>query len=342
MSDLSKGRNSAKLSIIPFHSQHYSALAELLTESYSDHHFDREGLRALDENLPAHCKFRRWMVFCEDICVAFGEYRQTPEMYHPHRFILNIVVKPDHRIRGIGTRLYAHIVSELEIFQPTVLRATLRADSADSIDFLEKRQYSCVLRIGEWRLDLKTFGAVDSVSKIITEQTLGIDIRTVEDLRTDPQRDRKLYDLISLLRSDVPLPETPAKIDFAQFVTNFLGHPSYEPDAAFVAVKEGEYIGYSDLREDGAGDLYGGLTGVRREYRRQGVATALKLRGIRYGRLLGCRYIKTFSALENVSIGATNRKCGFVPQCAWMHFEQICSHQYEAADEASRTLNQSE
>ena len=117
MSDLSKGRNSAQLSIIPFHSQHYSALAELLTESYSDHHFDREGLRALDENLPAHCKFRRWMVFCEDICVAFGEYRQTPEMYHPHRFILNIVVKPAYRIRGIGTRIYAHIVSELEIFR---------------------------------------------------------------------------------------------------------------------------------------------------------------------------------------------------------------------------------
>lgn len=328
---------SVPLSIVPFDSRHYPAFANLLTEIYSDHHFDPAALRALDESVAGHCKFQRWIGLIGDRMAAFGEYRQTPEMYDPNRFILHVAVHENHRFKGIGSLMYAHVVSELNAFQPTVLRATIRADSPHSVAFLAKRNYVCTLRLCEWHLELQEAEVSDSAASIWTEQMMGFAVRTVEDLRTDPRRDRKLYELISLLREDVPMPERPTKTDFTQFVTGFLADPSYNPEAAFVAVKAGEYIGYSDLRDDGAGSLYGGLTGVRREYRRQGIGTALKIQGIRYGQAQGCQWFKTFSADENVSIGSLNRKLGFVPKFEWMHFEQLCSHHSQGAFKAPRT-----
>ena len=337
MSDLREVNISMPLSIVPFDSRHYPALANLLTEIYSDHYFDPEGLQSHDDSVAGDCKFQRWIGLVGDTIVAFGEYRQTPEMYDPNRFILNMAVHKNYRCRGIGRQIYAHVVSELNAFQPTVLRATVRADSPHSVAFLEKRNYVCTLRLCEWHLELEKAEVSDSAAKIGMEQTAGFTVRTVEDLRTDPRRDRKLYELISLLREDVPMPERPTKTDFTQFVTGFLADPSYDPEAAFVAVQAGEYIGYSDLRDDGAGSLYGGLTGVRREYRRQGIGTALKLQGIHYGRSQGCQWFKTFSAGENVSIGRINRKFGFVPKFEWMHFEQLCSQYSQGAAAASRT-----
>ena len=257
----------------------------------------------------------------ENTVVAFGEYRQTPEMYHPNTFLLNIAVRPDEQGRGFGSQLYAHLVSELHRLQPMALRATTRADNARSVAFLERRGFVCEMCIQEWHLDLETLDLRGLDRDLERLQAANIRIRTVDELRTDPDRDRKLYDLIAEIREDVLLPESPTRVDFQRFVDSFVKHPSYDPDAAFVAMREGEYLGYSDLRDDGADGLYGGLTGVLRTYRRQGVALALKRWGMRYGRLQGCRRIRTFCASENLAMCAINRKCGFFPRWEWKHFE---------------------
>jgi GNAT superfamily N-acetyltransferase len=57
--------------------------------------------------------------------------------------------------------------------------------------------------------------------------------------------------------------------------------------------------------------LYQGVTGVLREYRRRGIATALKVKTIEYARNHGYRFIVTQNASVNAEMLALNEKLGF-------------------------------
>jgi GNAT superfamily N-acetyltransferase len=312
------------VTIVAFEPCHYPALARVLSEAYGDYVFDPDSLQAQDASLGATCALRRWMGMCNDRAVAVGEYRQAPEMYHPRKFMLNVAVHPDYQKQGLGARLYDRVTAELTVHRPISIRASARADRTRSVAFLERRGFVCDRRILECHLDLETFDVERFRGYFERARGTGIEVVPIEELGEDPDRNWKLYRLISAIREDVSLPESPTHAGFQQFVESFLENPSRLPDAAFVAVCNGEYIGYSDLRDGGAGSLYCELTGVLRERRRQRVATALKLHGVRYGRLQGYRKIKTFNAADNSAIRALNASLGFVEQFAWMHFEKAC------------------
>jgi mycothiol synthase len=71
----------------------------------------------------------------------------------------------------------------------------------------------------------------------------------------------------------------------------------------------------ASLRRSPTGDtskLATGLTGVRREWRRQGIALALKIAGLHYAREHGYTTVTTSNASNNDPILALNRQLGFV------------------------------
>jgi hypothetical protein len=85
------------------------------------------------------------------------------------------------------------------------------------------------------------------------------------------------------------------------------------PDACFIAKRGDHYIGFSDLNqlEPIPKGITHGFTGVEREYRRKGVATALKLRAISYARERGFQTIRAFNSPSQVEMIALNEKLGF-------------------------------
>src|SRR5258708_37259465 len=88
--------------------------------------------------------------------------------------------------------------------------------------------------------------------------------------------------------------------------------PYVLPEAYFIA-RHGElYAGVSDvsLFEAVPGGLTQGFTGVRREYRRHGIATTLKLRAIEYARLHDYKIIQCFNRPMQSAVLALNRKSG--------------------------------
>ncbi|HEU4875899.1 MAG TPA: GNAT family N-acetyltransferase, partial [Pyrinomonadaceae bacterium] len=81
----------------------------------------------------------------------------------------------------------------------------------------------------------------------------------------------------------------------------------------FIAKRGDEYIGVSDvsLFEAVPRGLTQGFTGVKREYRRRGLATTLKLTGIVYAQTHGYQIVQTFNQPEQEAIRALNAKLGF-------------------------------
>jgi RimJ/RimL family protein N-acetyltransferase len=85
------------------------------------------------------------------------------------------------------------------------------------------------------------------------------------------------------------------------------------PHGSFAALAHGEVVGYSGLcRHDSPGVAEDGLTVVRRDWRRRGLATALKRQELEWAAASGLREIVTWTQLGNDGMRRVNESLGFV------------------------------
>lgn len=112
--------------------------------------------------------------------------------------------------------------------------------------------------------------------------------------------------------SDPYAPRTPEEIALR------IADIGLEPTGCIVADDGVQLVGYTCFgREEGADPKQArqGWTGVRPEYRRRGIATALKVEGILLARQLGYQRLITFPRTDNVPSLAMSSRIGFRP-CA--------------------------
>jgi mycothiol synthase len=122
---------------------------------------------------------------------------------------------------------------------------------------------------------------------------------------------------------DIPLPGAFTGVPLEEFQNQYVRRPGTLLDAFFIA-KDGEtYVGLSSVwREEGRSDLWQIITGVRKEYRRRGVALALKLSVMDYAKKHGAETIKTWNASTNVAMLSLNDKLGYRRKVGWAFFEK--------------------
>jgi RimJ/RimL family protein N-acetyltransferase len=87
----------------------------------------------------------------------------------------------------------------------------------------------------------------------------------------------------------------------------------FTPASCIIAVLGDRYLGYTyvDPGHSDAGRLQQGWTGVRPEWWRQGIGTALKAHGIAYARRHGYDRIATSTFGHNRASHGLNQKVGF-------------------------------
>ncbi|MDP9310420.1 MAG: GNAT family N-acetyltransferase [Chloroflexota bacterium] len=283
-----------------------------------------------DAHRDPKCNFRRWVAEVDGQVVAYGDYDQRSGMYHPRKFSVLVAVQPTYQGQGVGAALYNHILAELEPLEPLSLRAHVRADMTRSIRFLKDRGFREDMRFWESRLDVTAFDFSPYADAEERVRSHGIEIKTMAELVSDSQRDHKLFELDAALVQDVPHPEPHTPISYEFFNENLLQNPNLLPDGFFVALHNGRYVGMSNLwRSQASADLYTGLTGVCREYRRQGIALALKLRAITYAKARGTQIIKTSNESNNRPMLSINEQLGFVKQPIWISFLKVLREERE-------------
>jgi GNAT superfamily N-acetyltransferase len=165
---------------------------------------------------------------------------------------------------------------------------------------------------------------------------LGITISSFTELRERvPDAELRLHELSETLGRDVPSPDAHCGQDFEVWRRRVIESPRFMPACTLIALDGERWVGMSTLWGDEApGRLQTGLTGVRREYRRRGIATALKVRAIEAGKALGYERTITWNEEKNRGMLGINLRLGFRLRPAWISVEKVLDAEALAAETA--------
>jgi GNAT superfamily N-acetyltransferase len=308
--------------IRPFTPADYPTLARIAGAAFPDYPASAEEKEFGDTRRDPKCRLARWLIERDGRAVGYGEYGQRSSAYHPRRFHINVIIQPDSQGRGLGRALYDQVMSALSLFDPLSVRVQIREDRTRSVRFLHDRGFVEDMQTFESRLDVTAFDPAPFAEALARVRALGIEFKTLRDLEDVPGHWQKHYEMTQELRADVPFPEPYTWLEKSVWLSALLKNPGLLSDACLFAVKEGEYIGVTMLKASG-GDLTTGLTGVRREHRRQGIALALKVRAIAWAKENGYLRIKTWNEANNRGMLGINERLGFVRQPAWLDMVKV-------------------
>ena len=244
--------------------------------------------------------------------IAYGAVEQS--VYLP-KYRLFLLAAPQWFKRGVADPLFDQLMKDLAEAQAISVSCRQYAFEIELIEFLKSRSFEEVSRLVDLRLNVASadVSAFADLREQLEEQGISISTFAEERVR-DPRCVEKLYELTTLLEQDDPArgPFVPPAYN-AREALMWLEMPYVLPEAYFIAKRGDEYVGVSDvsLFEAVPGGLTQGFTGVKRAYRRRGLATALKTCGIVYAQTHGYQIIQTSNKPEQTAIRALNEKLGF-------------------------------
>jgi mycothiol synthase len=204
-------------------------------------------------------------------------------------------VLPAFRRRGIGTALLRPLVAHAESLG--VSRALALADDEGSAAFATRfgfeeadRQVEQVRCLGAepW----PDFPAEVEVTTVAERPEL---LELAYDLAVEGYADMAAFASVSIEREE------------------WLREEATYPAGSFVALADGEIVGYSGLMrdDDDVARAEDGLTAVRRDWRRRGLATALKRAELAWAAENGIREIYTWTQTGNEGMRKVNELLGY-------------------------------
>ena len=306
----------------------YEAWVAASNRCYPDYPWTVKEMRHYDDAFDTKRFFKlRYVAEVDGRLVGGVESGHRPSRFHPDRYTFDMFVVPDARRRGHGTALYEAAIATLRSRNALAATGGVKESMTDGVEFFTKRGWREVKRDWESRLNVADFDFAKFASADGRIAKEGITITTLADeLAKDPGAIRKAYELVDVVRIDVPATDAPTAETFEEWdKTHGTKSPTFMADAFFIAIdKDGRWVGMSNLERqlEDPTFVWQGLTGTLREDRGRGIAMALKLRTVTFAQRMGVDHIKTWNDQRNRPMLSINEAMGFEKQPAWIAIER--------------------
>ena len=210
------------------------------------------------------------------------------------RFAVKPRVLPWARRQGVGGALLHALAAHAERFGFDAV--TTHLEEPEARGFAERFGFREIDRQVE---QVKTLGREEP-----PPAPPGLELVTIAER---PELLRAAYPLACEGYADFAL-DAPASIS----LETWLGEEATLPEGSFVALEDGEVVGYSGLlRHDNEGVAEDGLTVVRRGRRRRGLALSLKRMELAWAAANGYREIVTWTQQGNGAMRRLNERLGY-------------------------------
>ncbi|MBA3717793.1 MAG: GNAT family N-acetyltransferase [Actinobacteria bacterium] len=213
----------------------------------------------------------------------------------------------EERRRGVGSALYEAISEYASSRGKDVLEVWVEDSDPDGAPFVRNRGFTEIGRELHVSLDLTEIEAPE------VEAPPGVAIISWAER---PDVIRGLYEVAVEASLDIPGDEDDQIEPFEDWVSHEMeSSPGDRKDATFVAIAGDEVVGYSKFSLSRAQPkvAHHDLTGVKRAWRRRGIARALKQAQIAWAKREGYERLQTRNEERNEPIRRLNKEFGYRP-----------------------------
>ena len=303
----------------------FGQLAELFTRE-QDEPTTEAGLK---EDYEAHKeRIIRLMVAEDETGELLGFNWATRSRFDANEVYFYIIVKPEHRRQGTGSRLYDDFLQAAKDAGVKKLQLSLRDDRPDFRSFAERRGFIQLRHTIGMELNLDSFD--DKPYDVVIERVKseGFRFTTMEELGNTIEAQQKLYALNDTAASETPGSEGDHPwLSFEDFQKTVCATNWYKPDGQFVVIENstGVWAAMSAITcFEGTDYAYNLFTGVDKTYRGRKLAQAVKVLALRYARnVLKVSTVRTTHNALNLPMIAIDRKFGYVQSPGTFRMEKI-------------------
>jgi GNAT superfamily N-acetyltransferase len=227
-----------------------------------------------------------------------------------------LVVKPEQRRQGAGSRLYEDLLQAVEESRAINLRVSVRDTCPECREFAERRGFTEQRHHFAMNLDLDTFDDRPYEDVIDRLKGEGFRFTSMAELGNTEEAQNKLYILNSTAGLSTPGTNGERSWDsFEDFQKCVCQSDWYKPGGQMVAIDKatGAWAAMSAITHlDGKDYAYNLFTGVDQAYRGRKLGQAVKVLALRYARdILKVNKVRTHHNTKNLPMIAIDRKLGY-------------------------------
>lgn len=240
----------------------------------------------------------------------------------PDKAYIYVIVSPEQRGQGAGSRLYTDVEQAAMEAGISQLEISVRDTCPAYRTFADRRGFTEHTHQIGMELDLETFDPRPYDAVIAGLKARGFEFTSMEALGNTAEAQRKLYELNDTVSSETmgsdgehPWPS------FEDFQKSVCWSSWYIPAGQMVVIDSatGIWAAMSAItRFEGADFAYNLFTGVDKRYRGRKLAQAVKVLALGFAReVLGVSTVRTNHNTRNEPMLAIDRKLGYVQSPGW-------------------------
>ena len=233
----------------------------------------------------------------------------------PGNFVMNLLVDPAWRRRGVGAQLLQRGLEIARRGGGQRVEVKVRDDDPASMQFAQGHGFAITRHTFASLLELTNFDESPFLPALQRAEADGLHFFSLAELgELTEVNQRKLYELNRAAGLGNPGNDGvfPPFEDFQRWVFQASW---FRPEGQILAADGERWVGLAAIAfYPQEGYAYNSFTGVAADYRGRGLATALKLLATRAARKAGLPYIRTDNDSQNAPMLAVNTKFGYQAQ----------------------------